>query len=273
MADPIIHTIKPDVYTTTPDKGFFTLPAGASNWFHSTGHFYKTGGGGDENKLITHDSVNFESRYDGDYSNGSAGGNPCSSSGFEVYFKSNTNTPGFLTAVIATGSRTNLSRWRSSSISGDDQSNCMRNVVGCTFVSDNTSSDDSNSPKIYIHNMAFLYRSTSGSPSVYTLKQPLEGVKHWNTSHRRDRIYQGGQLNSNQNIDGKTFHGIIIEYWTVKNTGSTPRGYSHKIQNLKFMISGDRRSNPSTATNRSDDFIILQRGNNKHTQDQIIYTR
>lgn len=273
MADKKIHAIKPDAYTTTPDKGFFTLGGNASTWFHGTGHFYKTAENSSSNNILyANDDNSFNSQYDNDHREQFATGNPCSNDGFEVFFKTNTNTPGYLTAVIATGSRNNLKDWGRTYISDSDQSNCMQNICGCTFVSDNTSSDDSNSPRIYVHRVGFLYRNKSGQPFVYTLYQPLDGVNHWNTSHERSRMYQGGQLHYNRDLKDLFFHGIIIEYWSVKNSGTSPRGFSHKIKNLKFMVRGDNKTNPTTSTSRGSDYVVLQRGDNTHKSDIKIYT-
>lgn len=275
MTDKKIHAIRPDVYTTTPDKGFYSLGGSASGMFHGTGHFYKTAGGSSlsTNRLDAHDTNSFDSRYDDDISWTAASGNPCSEDGFKINYTSNTNDPGYLVGVIATGSRNNLHSWGTMPIPATDQSNCMQNICGCTFVSDSTETENSNSAKIYVHKMGFIYRTPNGNPKVFTLYRSLPGITHFNHSHIRSRVYQGGQLHYNRDISGYTFHGIVVEYWSDKTKGTGRRQYVHRIRNLKFMVRGENESTPSTDLNYGyNRKVVIQHGTNIHTGDRKIYT-
>lgn len=272
MSDKKIYTINPGRYTSSPHEDWDGIPASSSGWFHGTAHRYKYDSGtSSNNKLTTDDGVDFDARYDldGSYGSWEASGNPCSSSGFSAAFKTNTNTPGYFVCVIANGTRSNLKSWNTSSISSSDQSNAMTNVIGCTFKSDNTASDDSNSPKIYVRNMAFLYRSPSGSPYCYTLKNKLSGVEHFDVAHRRDTKIQGGYIDRSKLDSRYTFHGIVVQYWTTKNTGTTGRLFKHKIKNLKFIVGNSRT--PSTSSYGSDR-IVLQSGTGNHGSNIKIWT-
>lgn len=264
MSDKLIYTIPPDVFTSTPGRTFYDIPASASGWYHSTGHRYKTGSGSD-NVLKTDDGVEFSANYqmDGSYGSWVATGNPCSGSGFEHSYSTNTNTPGYSVCVLATGSRNNLKSWNSSSIPSSSEGMGMNNVVGCTLIGDNTGSEDSKDTKLYICNVAFIYRASNGTPYTYTLKNKLSGISHWNDSHTRSTKIQGGYVDRN-NIGNKRFFGIVIQYWAAKGTGTKNRWFSHKTRNLKFIIGNTR--NPSTSSNTSDR-IVLESGTNTFSSD------
>ena len=267
-----IHYIYPDYYTTTPDKGISTLGSSAAGWFHGSGHFYKyKSGSSEDNTLKTDDGVTFDSRHDDDHDKTDASGNPCSNSGFNFQFSTNTNTPGKAVGVIATGSRSNLKSWNSTSIPGNDKTNGMCNVRGCTFISDTSASANSNAPYIWIVNMAFIYRRPgAGTPYTYTLDKSLSGINHWGVEHLRNSIYQGGYVSHNVPND-YTFHGIVIQYDSYKTIGTNNRLFNHKIKNLKFIVGG--RRNPRTDTgDGSYNNIILEHGENTHTSDRRIYT-
>ncbi len=267
-----IHTIKPDTYTTRPDRSFYGVPANGSGWFQNNGHFYKTKNGGDDAKLITTDNVEFNSNYDSDHNSTNASGNPCSSSGFDYQFSTNTNTPGYSVAVIASGSRSNLKSWGSSSIGSNDKSNCMKNVVGCTFQSDNGGSSVDNKPYIYVHKMAFIYRDGNNRAKIYSLSNELSGLTRFNTAHHRTQIYQGGYIDYSKISSSYTFHGIVVEYWSSKNAGTTPRLFNHKIKYLKFIV-GKERSRPTDQDLSGYDPIVLQSGSNTHTGNtKLIWT-
>ena len=141
MSDKRIYTIPPDTYTTTPGRSFYDIPANAPGWYHASGTHYKTSGG-DGNILKTDDNVEFSANYhmDNSYSAYISSGNPCSTDGFIHSYRTDTNTPGYSVCVLATGSRDSLKSWNTATIPSSSQSMGMNNVVGCTFIGDNTES-------------------------------------------------------------------------------------------------------------------------------------
>ena len=274
MADKRIYTIPPDVYTTTPGRTFYDIPASAPGWYHSSGVYYKTSSGSD-NILTTDDTdkVEFSANHqmDGSYGSYASSGNPCSVDGFIHAYKTNTNTPGYSVCVLATGSRSNLKSWNTARIPSGDGSMGMNNVVGCTFIGDNTGSDSSNSPKIYVTNVAFIYRNSSGTPYTYSLKNKLSGVSHWNESHERSTKIQGGYVDRGKIDSSHRFFGIVVQYWASKSTGTNGRLFHHKIRNLKFIIGNT--TNPRTSAASSSNLIVLESGsNNFSTNDRLIWT-
>ena len=157
-----------------------------------------------------------------------------------------------------------MKSWNTSTIPTGSEGMGMNNVVGCTFISDNTGSDDKNSPIIYVRNVAFLYRRSSGSPFAYTLKNRLSAVSHWNESHTRSTKIQGGYVDRGS-IGDNRFFGIVIQYWASKATGTTGRTFSHRIKNLKFIVGNTQ--NPRTDPPSTSNLIVLESGTNKMGED------